>query len=196
MRLHEMMASAGHATVELAHNVKPDQLGQPTPCPDWDVRALVNHLMFWSAFRSELAARKQTAPGDGPVTEATDFTADGDWAATLETQLDRAVAVWSQPSALEGNTGLAGGSMPAPTIAMMMVGELVLHGWDLAKATGQHLEVDGGIVAAVHESTAALAEQARSFGVFGAEVATPDGASPLDRLLALSGRDPAWTPRH
>ena len=58
MELHEMMAKAGVSVVEVARNVKPDQLTAPTPCPDWDVRALINHLMFWSAFRSELAARK------------------------------------------------------------------------------------------------------------------------------------------
>ncbi|GAB3436297.1 TIGR03086 family metal-binding protein [Actinophytocola sediminis] len=194
MRLHEMMASVGRDVVELANDVKPDQLGLPTPCPDWDVRALVNHLMFWTAFRSESAASKRPAPADDPITEQTDFTADGDWAATLEAQLGRATAAWAEPSATEGNTGLAGGSMPAPVIGMMLVGELVVHGWDLAAATGRHLRVDERIVAAVHESTAAMAEQGRSYGVFGAEIPVPADATPLDRVLGLSGRDPAWTP--
>jgi uncharacterized protein (TIGR03086 family) len=194
MRLHEMMASAGRATVDIANNIKPDQLGLPTPCADWDVRALVNHIMFWSAFRSELAARKQTAPADDPITEETDFTRDDGWAATLQTQLGKAIAAWAEPTAIEGNTGLAGGSMPAPAICTMMIGELVVHGWDLAKATGQHLEVDDEIVAAVHELTTNMAEQGRAYGAYGAEVQAQAGATPLDRVLALSGRDPSWKP--
>ena len=189
-----MMATTARAAVEVAGNVKPDQLGAPTPCPEWDVRALVNHLMFWSAFRSELAARKQSAPADDPVTEQTDFTREPDWAATLETQLGRAVAAWSEPGATEGDTGLAGGSMPARMIGMMMVGELVVHGWDLARATGQHLPVDDTIVESVYEMLAGMAPQGREMGAFGAEVAVATDAPPLDRVLGLSGRDPAWRP--
>ncbi|OLF08869.1 TIGR03086 family protein [Actinophytocola xinjiangensis] len=188
------MATTGRAVLEIAGNVKPDQLGLPSPCPDWDVRAVVNHLMFWSAFRSELAARKESAPADDPVTEQTDFTAEGDWFEVLRTQLDRATQAWSEPGALDGDTGLAGGSMPAPVIAMMMVGELVLHGWDLAAATGQRLDIDDATARAVYESTAAMAEQGRSYGAFGEEVPVPADASPLDRVLGLSGRDPSWKP--
>jgi uncharacterized protein (TIGR03086 family) len=194
MELHEMMAKAATEVVEVARNVKPDQLGAPTPCPEWDVRALVNHLMFWSAFRSELAARKEQAPADDPITEETDFTASPDWPETLARQLDKAVAAWSAPDALTGDTGLAGGSMPARMIAMMMVGELVVHGWDLARATGQTLPVDPAVVATAGEMAAAMGDQGRQMGAFGAEVTVPADASPLDKVLGLSGRDPQWTP--
>ncbi|OLF16547.1 TIGR03086 family metal-binding protein [Actinophytocola xanthii] len=194
MELHEMMAKAAAAAVEVARNVKPDQLEDPTPCPDWDVRALVNHLMFWSAFRSELAARKQPVPADDPVTEETDFTRDPHWAATLESRLERVTAAWGEPGATEGQTGLAGGSMPAGLIGTMMVGELVVHGWDLARATGQRLEVDDAVAEAVNGMVSTMAPQGREMGVFGAEVAVPAEASPLDRVLGMSGRDPAWTP--
>ncbi len=189
-----MMARAGASTVEVARNVKPDQLTAPTPCPEWDVRALVNHLMFWSAFRSELAARKQQAPADDPVTEETDFTAQRDWPGTLARQLDRAVAAWAEPGATEGNTGLAGGSMPARMIGMMMVGELVVHGWDLARATGQTIDTDPATLATAHEMASAMGEQGRQMGAFGAEVELPESAPMLDRVLGLSGRNPQWTP--
>jgi uncharacterized protein (TIGR03086 family) len=194
MELHEMMASAGHAVVEVARDVKPDQLDQPTPCPDWDVRALVNHLMFWTAFRSELAARKQTAPADDPLTEETDFTRERHWAETLDTQLAKATAAWAEPGATDGDTGLAGGSMPARMIGMMMLGELVVHGWDLARATGHELVVDPTVAETTHEMLAGMAPQGREMGAFGSEVVVPDAATPLDRVLGLSGRDPHWTP--
>lgn len=193
MELHEIMARAAAPAVAVARNIKPDQLDGRTPCPDWDVRTVVNHLMFWSAFRTELAARKQQAPADDPITEHTDFTARRDWPETFATQLDRAVAAWSEPGATEGNTGLAGGSMPARMIGMMMVGELVVHGWDLARATGQQLDADPAALAAVHEMTTAMGDQGRKMGAFGAEVKVGEDAPMLYRVLGLSGRNPLWT---
>lgn len=194
METHETMAKAADAVAEVVRNVKPDQLDAPTPCPGWDVRTLVNHVMFWSAVRSELAARKQTAPADDPVTEETDFTAERDWQATVDTRLARAVAAWSEPGATEGDTGLAGGTMPASLIASMMVGELVLHGWDLARATGRPFDPDPAAIAVAHAMVTTMAPQGRELGAFGTEVPVPPEASPLDRLLGFSGRDPRWTP--
>jgi uncharacterized protein (TIGR03086 family) len=193
MELHEMMAKAATEVAEVARNVKPDQLDARTPCADWDVRAVVNHLMFWSAFRSELAARKESAPADDPIDEKTDFTAERDWPRTMAAQLERAVAAWGEPGATEGDTGLAGGSMPARMIAMMMLGELVVHGWDLARATGQPLTADATTLETVHEMAVTMGPQGRKMGAFGDEVSVPDTAPMLDQVLALSGRDPQWT---
>jgi len=192
MELHEKMATAAAAVVEVARNVRPDQLDKPTPCPDWDVRTLVNHLVFWSAFRSELAARKQTAPADDPVTEQTDFTR-GDWAETFASQLDKAVTAWGEPGATEGETGLAGGSMPARLIGSMMLGELVVHGWDLARATGQEIDADPAVVASVLDMATEMGPMGRKMGAFGDEVSVPESAPPLDRLLGASGRNPGWS---
>jgi uncharacterized protein (TIGR03086 family) len=193
MELHEMMAKAAAPAVAVTRNVKPDQLDARTPCADWDVRTLVNHLVFWSAFRSELAARKQQAPADDPITEKTDFTTSPDWPQTFATQLDRAIAAWAEPGATEGDTGLAGGKMPARMIAMMMVGELVVHGWDLARATGQPIDADPLVLQAVQEMTEAMGDQGRKMGAFGDEVEVAPDAPMLDRVLGFSGRDPQWT---
>ncbi len=189
MEIHDMMAAAGAVAVRVARGVRPDQLDAPTPCPNWDVRTLVNHLVLWSAFRSEAAARKQ--PTDETYTEDTDFT-QGDWAETFAAQLDRATAAWAEPGATDGETGLAGGSMPATVIAAMMLGELVVHGWDLATATGQELAVDPEVLAAVREFGDTMGPMARQMGAFGAEVSVPDTAPPLDQVLGLVGRDPHW----
>lgn len=191
MELPEIMATAARAALDVARNVKADQLSLPTPCTDWDVRTLVNHLMFWSAFRSEVAARKQNPPSEqeGEV----DYVIDG-WLATFERQLDRAVAAWAEPGALQGETGLAGGSSPAPLIATMIVGELVVHGWDLARATGQELAVAPEVVEVTHAGVVDFAEQAREYHIFGDPVPVPEDAPLLTRTLALSGRDPEWSP--
>jgi uncharacterized protein (TIGR03086 family) len=190
MELHEKMAVAGTAAVQVVRGVTPDQLDAPTPCPDWDVRTLVNHLILWSAFRSETAARKQ--PADETHTEDTDFTT-GDWADTFATQLDRAIAAWSEPGATDGETGLAGGTMPATVIATMMLAELVVHGWDLASATGQELAVDPEVLDVVREFGVTMGPMGRQMGAFGDEVSVPESAPPLDRVLGALGRDPYWT---
>jgi uncharacterized protein (TIGR03086 family) len=84
--------------------------------------------------------------------------------------------------------------MPARMIAMMMLGELVVHGWDLARATGQTLSTDPTTLEIVLEMTETMGPQGRKMGAFGDEVPVPDTAPLLDRVLGLSGRDPQWTP--
>jgi uncharacterized protein (TIGR03086 family) len=186
-----LMEQAAEANLAVARNVKADQLALPTPCRDWDVRALVNHLTFWSAFRSEVAARKQTPPSgvEGDV----DYAAD-DWVRVYERQLERAVAAWAEPGAWEGVTGMAGGQMPAPTIGRMIIGELVTHGWDLAKATSQELVCPAGLAEEIYTGTVQFAEMGREYQIYGEPVAVPDDAPALDRALGLSGRDPNWSP--
>ncbi|MFL6145493.1 MAG: TIGR03086 family metal-binding protein [Labedaea sp.] len=191
MDLQAQLEKAARGAVEIARNVKADQLALPTPCHDWDVRTLANHLVFWTAFRSEVAARKQTPPSGGE--NDIDYVTE-DWAAVFERQLSKAVAAWAEPGAWDGETGLAGGSSPAPVIGRMMIGELVVHGWDLARATGQDLGCDGDLADTVHESVAMFAEQGREYNIFGEPVEVPDTASVLAKALALSGRDPNWSP--
>ena len=83
-------------------------------------------------------------------------------------QLDRAVAAWADPAVWDRELDVMGAKTPAADVGALMIAELVLHGWDLAAATGQDYAVS---------DRAAEAADARV----------------LDRVLALSGRDPAWT---
>lgn len=191
MQLQSQLATAAAAITEVVRNVKPDQYSLPTPCSDWDVRALANHLTFWSAYVSEQAARKQPEPADG-VAEGDDFTR-GDWPELYMGQLDKAVAAWSQPGAWTGNTFLATWELPAQEIGGMMLGELVVHGWDLARATGQELACAEDVADAALVLMAGMAEQGRQQGVFGAEVPVPGSAPALHRALGLAGRDPNWS---
>lgn len=190
MEHHAIMARAAETTVEVLRNVKPDQLTAPTPCGDWDVRALVNHLMLWSAFRSERAARK--LPADESMDEGTDLT-DGDWQELYASQVDKAVTAWARPGAWEGVTGLAGGEFPAEMIGKMMIGEYVVHGWDLAVATGRQPGYED-VAEATFAMVAETAEQAREMGLFAASVPLQEDASWQARLIASTGRDPKWTP--
>jgi uncharacterized protein (TIGR03086 family) len=75
----------------------------------------------------------------------------------------------------------------------MVLGEFVLHGWDLARASGRVLECDPAAATAVYESAVAMGEQARSMGVYGPAVEVAEDASPLERALGAAGRDPGWS---
>jgi len=189
----QFMARAAAPLVEIIRNIKPDQLNAKTPCAEYDVRKLLNHLLFWGP-SLEGAARKTTVPPPAGAESDVDLI-DGDWAADVETHLERTVAAWSEPGAWEGTTHMGGPmELPASLVGGMVVGELVVHGWDLARATGQHLALDEDLLGYLHEGVANSAEQGREMGVYGPEIAVPTSSSTLDRVLGLTGRDPAWLP--
>lgn len=188
MELATDMRRAAAAAIEVVRNVGRDRFGDPTPDSDWDVRTLLNHLIHWSAFASEQVARKQpTLDGAEP-----DYAA-GDFVVAFETQVHRAVRAWAAPGALDGMTAVGNGpAMPAEVVAGMFLGELTVHAWDLAKATGQDYQLPDDVAADLLGLVTGMAEMAREMKLFGAPVAVPDDATALDRALGLSGRDPAW----
>jgi uncharacterized protein (TIGR03086 family) len=87
-----------------------------------------------------------------------------------------------------------GGSteLPAASVGEMALVEMLAHGWDLARATGQAPRWPDDVVARTYQAIAGMAELGRQMGVFGPEVSVPADASEFDRMLALSGRDPGW----
>jgi uncharacterized protein (TIGR03086 family) len=184
------MSSAAATMATIVRTVSADQLSAPTPCAEYDVRTLVNHLLFWGP-SLEAAGRKEVLPPPA-ATESDVDLAGPDWAATLTAQVDRTATTWSAPAAWEGTTRFVGPESPAATIGGMVVIELCVHAWDLASATGQTLALDDDLLAYLHEEVTAGAEMGRQYGVYGPEIAVPAGASTLDRVLGLTGRDPAW----
>jgi uncharacterized protein (TIGR03086 family) len=185
------LSKAAEAMAAIVHNIKPDQLADATPCAEYDVRALVNHLLFWGPSLAA-AGRKEVVPPPAAAESDVDLTT-GDWRGALLTQLDRTAEAWTPREAWEGATRIVGPTeIPAQVIGGMLVGEYVVHGWDLAAATGQPLALDDETLAYLLEEVSAGAEQGRQMGVYGPEVPVPAGAPALDRILGLTGRDPAW----
>lgn len=188
----QFLARAAAPLVEIIRNIHPDQLTAPTPCAEYDVRKLVNHLLFWGP-SLEAAARKEVVSPPAEAEADVDLT-EGDWAAALETHVDRTVGTWSEPGAWEGITHMGGVELPASLVGGMVVGELVVHGWDLAQATGQHPAWDDDLLGYLHAEIANSAEQGREMGVYGPEFAVPGSSFRLDQVLGLTGRNPTWTP--
>ncbi|MEU7899823.1 TIGR03086 family metal-binding protein [Nonomuraea sp. NPDC049152] len=189
----ELMARAAAPLMEIIRDIKPDQLDARTPCAEYDVRKLVNHLLFWGP-SLEAAGRGEMVPPPAQAESDVDLTG-GDWAVALEGNVERVVAAWSRPAAWEGTTHMGGPTeLPASLVGGMIIGELVVHGWDLAQATGRRPAWDDDLMAYVYEEVAKSAEQGRAMGIYGPEVPVGASAPALDRLLGLTGRDPSWTP--
>src|SRR5262249_13538236 len=149
------------------------RLAAPTPCEDWDVEALIGHLLHWGP-ALEAAARKEAVPPGAK--------ASADRRKALMEQLDRLAEAGSAPSAWEGVTRMGGRvELPADLVGGMVLGEFVLHGWDLARATGQHPEWDERLLRQVYREVARSADQGRAMGVYAAEVQVPATAGWLER---------------
>ncbi|MEU0792820.1 TIGR03086 family metal-binding protein [Amycolatopsis sp. NPDC005961] len=181
----ELMRPAAAEFLRVAHAVA--DLSAPTPCAGYDVRGLLNHLLYWGPWLVAAGRREEPPPPSAAevVTE--------DWRAALEKQTETLVDVFGTPSAWTGMTALGTTRLPAPVVGDMVLGEFVLHGWDLARASGQELRCAPEAATAVYESAVAMGEQARSMGVYGPAVAVPADAPVLERALGASGRDPRWT---
>jgi uncharacterized protein (TIGR03086 family) len=191
MNQHAEMTEAADAAARTVAQVDPGQFGLPTPCTDWDVRTLLNHLIVWTSY--SLEARAHGGSVSEELTER-DFAAEPGFAAGYRAQLDRALAAWSDPAVWAGSLDVMGSATPAADVAALNLAEMVLHGWDLAVATGQRFQVSDAAAAAARQAVEANAELFRQYKGFAEPVQVPPDAPVLDQLLALSGRDPGWTP--
>jgi uncharacterized protein (TIGR03086 family) len=188
--MHPFLARAASAAAGVAAAVPAGQrLDAPTPCGEFDTRALINHWVLYTSHGLEHRARRAELPEE---LIARDFTVDAGWRSAYAAQLERAVAAWGEPAAWEGDVDLGGSPVPAVGIARMLILELVLHGWDVARAVGGEIAVDEELAELVGEIVEENAELYRQYAGFAAVVSVPDDASAWDRALAASGRDPHW----
>jgi uncharacterized protein (TIGR03086 family) len=186
-----LMSAAAAETARVVGNVNAGELDRKTPCADWDLRTLLNHTILWTAYSAEQRAYGQSVAED---LMSKDFTAEPGFAADYQAQATRAVQAWSDPAAWQRELGVMGSETPAADIAAMLIAEMVLHGWDIAKATGQDYQCGKELASELLETVEAQGEMFRQYQGFAAIVPVPDGADAFDRALSLSGRDPAWKP--
>jgi uncharacterized protein (TIGR03086 family) len=179
----------------LVDGVTDDQLGDPTPCADTSVARLLDHLMGLSlAFT--WAARKTVPEDGGPPARSAAEDLDPEWRTVLPQRLRGLAEAWTDPAAWEGMTGAGGVRLPGEQAGVVALDEVVLHGWDLARGTGQAFTCDpvtAEIILGFTSAMAAPGQQLRG-GLFGPAVDVPDDAPVLDRALGFAGRDPAWKP--
>jgi uncharacterized protein (TIGR03086 family) len=179
---------AARRIVELLDDLPDSALDAPTPCADTPVAGLLDHLMGLAEGLRAAAAKEP----DKGVASASATHLDPHWRTVLPRRLDALVAAWRDPTAADGITSAGGIEMPAAEIAVVTLDELVMHGWDLARALGRDYEPHPADVPAVLRFTEAFGSAEGVPGLFGPAVSVADDASPFERALANSGRDPSW----
>ncbi|MFE8914667.1 TIGR03086 family metal-binding protein [Streptomyces globisporus] len=182
----ELLETAAGRALPVVRGIDDGQLAARTPCAEYDVRALLNHLFLVVVNFQALAAREDVDFGREP-----EFVT-GDWRGRFGDETARLVKAWSVPGVEEGTTGQMG--LPARTVGLMVLGDLTVHAWDLARATGTDFVPEPSVLDEVGPGLAAMAPQAREMKVFGEPFPVPESATAFERLLAVTGRDPGWTP--
>ena len=156
----------------LVAGVRPDQMHNPTPCDKWEVQDLIDHFvggaaMFAGAFRGE------------PITSADTFDdAVGSFCAAID-----------EPGAMDRVITLPFAELPAPIVLELLKFDLTVHCWDLAQATGQTFEPPADVCeAGLQTAQMMISPELRNGVTFGSEVTVQDAATPIEKLVAFTGR--------
>ncbi|WP_405715404.1 TIGR03086 family metal-binding protein [Streptomyces xanthophaeus] len=164
-----------------------------TPCPEYAVSGLLGHLAGLAvAFRD--AGRKDLGPMTDTAPDPATMSLPADWREQLPRVLGELAEAWEDPAAWTGMTRAGGLDLPGDVAGAVAVDELVLHGWDLARATGQEYVPDPAALSSSHAFLLEAVEEGSTGDIFGPVVPVPATAPLLDRAVGLSGRDPGWTP--
>lgn len=174
----------------LLASVPADGWTQPTPCADWTVSELANHVVgehLWAPHI--LAGETIESVGDRYDGDVVGEDPHGSWSRATA----RSVPAFEGVADDEQPVHLSFGTVPADEYCNQMLLDLVVHGWDLAMALRAAPDLDAQAVATALAYCRARADMIAGSGVFAAPVAT-DSGSDLDQLVALLGRSPNWTP--
>ncbi|MGW7545039.1 TIGR03086 family metal-binding protein [Streptomyces sp. NPDC054770] len=173
-----------------------DQYENPTPDSEWRVKALVNHIAMMLVLTRDVGARTAWDPAlltANPVPVLAGRP-ESEWALIVNGLAEPAAMAWSEPTAWEGEAALGGPPMPAEALGEILIAEFAIHAWDLAVATGQHLDVPEPLPKVILGTYAREAPRMRGIGLLTDEVPHDTHAPLFERSLALSGRDPRWSP--
>ena len=185
MGLPEQHEQALAATGRLVEGVKADQLDDPTPCDGWSVRELLNHVISGNFWVGELVA--------GRTIEEVGDKYDGDMvgadpAAAYRDSALVAGPAFQEPGAMERPVAVSYGPVPGSVYAGHRLIDVLVHGWDLAKGTGQDTTLDPALVEACWAVVEPQLAELAGSGAFGTTVEVPDDADLQTRLLAALGR--------
>lgn len=181
-------------TGEIVRAVRDDQLDRLTPS-DMPVGDLLDHLQMLSQAFAAAAAKAQDELLNGAPPPADAANLGDDWRHRIPTLLDGLAAAWADPAAWQGMTKIGGLEFPGEVTGVIALDEVVLHGWDLAVATGQPYDVETELLDPLLPFLSHMAEPGMEHarhGLFGPPVTVADDAPMLHRVLGLAGRDPAW----
>jgi uncharacterized protein (TIGR03086 family) len=181
----ELHAQALDATGRIVDAVPADRWHAAAPCGGWDARELVNHVVAGNWWAAELAA--------GRTIDEVGSRLDGDLlgddpAAAYADSAAAAAAVFRRPGALDAPCAVSYGPVPGSVYAGHRFFDVLIHGWDLATATGQDYQLDPDLMQACRQIIEPQLEAFRGAGALGPALAVPASASAQTRFLALLSR--------
>ncbi len=187
----ELFDAAAKGFRETLRGVKSDQMNNATPCSDWNVQALINHVIKVQGFAQGVLTENITV---NPMDVAGPLPPEGVLEA-LDKGVARTLEVIKAPGALEKELNTPFGPMAGAHFMFNPFTDLLIHQWDLAKGTGQSTTLDSGLVGACFGGLSPVIDNFRGevmpdVHVFGPNVAVPDSASAQDKLIGLTGRNP------
>ena len=191
------LGPAAQRLADLVARVTDDELGNPTPCPAYTVGDLVEHVGGLALAFTAAANKERSKYNEEPAPGSAERLGD-DWRTRIPRDLANLAQAWRAPEAWTGMTRIAGGDSPSSVVGLVAADELVVHGWDVARATGQPYDPEPAVLDAARSFLAMFASPDAPAGpevAFGPSRPMPDDAPPLDRVVALAGRDPGWAPR-
>ena len=186
--LVELHGRCGRRFAALAAGVGLEQWHDGTPCSQWDVRTLVHHLLYeqrWVPPLFEGLTIEQVGDRFGGDLLGGDPSA---WPGLLAAAIEQAHAALAQPEALDRTVHLSFGDTSAQEYVLQLTADLAIHGWDLARATGQDDALEPGVVALMLPWAEANTDLLAASGMFGSPIDTGPGAPDDVRLLGLLGR--------
>jgi uncharacterized protein (TIGR03086 family) len=143
----QLLTRASTSTRSILEKVTREQLTLPTPCHDWDVHDLIDHIVGATRFFADIAEL-----GSLPEGQDSPSYADGDFVTSFAEWAGRLIAAFSAPGAMQQTMLLPTGLAPGSRCIQVATGEIFAHGWDLARATGQSMLPDAGVADALLSS--------------------------------------------
>lgn len=192
--MHDLAPAAAQMSA-LITNIPDDALGGRTPCPDYSLGDLVEHVGGLAKAFTE-AATKSVPPGTSQPPKPDAGNLEDGWRERIAGDLDRLGAAWREPDAWTGMTEAGSVQMPGEVAGLVALNELVVHGWDVARGSGQDFRPEPADLQACHDFVAQFSgpgsEGARP-PIYGPEIAVSADAALGDRLIGMAGRDPQWS---
>ena len=188
----ELFTRSCELTRELVASASGDVWADPTPCTEWDVRDVTNHLVVEQLWVPDILA--------GRTVEEVGDAYDGDQvgedpAGRFDAAVDGAITAWRDLDSLERTVHLSFGDVPASLYGVQLGTDMLVHGWDIAKGLGREHELPEDLARYAYEhNEPMITPEVREGGIIGPRVEVDDDAPWGHKLLGLLGRDPDWQP--
>ena len=166
------MAAAAAEAARVVNGVPEGTLNAPTPCGDWDLRTLLNHTILWTSYSAERRAHGESVAED---LMNKDFTADPGFREDYARQIGRPSKHGQTRKPGQARCNVMGDATPAADVGAMLLMEMALHGWDVARATGQEFSADDTTAKALEDIVQAQAELFRKYQGFADAIEPPAG---------------------